>query len=76
MIERLVQDEELIRDPEVQRQILIYGMENNDGLAMEVAFTIASYIDMPRFFREAQQDSKLFRRLTDLWNTLLTDPIS
>ncbi|PCI37277.1 MAG: hypothetical protein COB53_06990 [Elusimicrobia bacterium] len=74
LIDQLIEDEELMLDPDVQRKALIYGMENCDGLAMEVAFTLAGAIDLRRFFGEARGDDRVYRRVVDLVTTLANEP--
>ncbi len=74
LIDQLVEDEDLMRDPDVQRKTLIYGMENCDGLEMEVAFTLACALDLRRFFGEARGDERVYRRVIDLTTTLANDP--
>jgi len=74
LIDFLVADEELIADEEIQRQVLVYGMENNDGIPMEVAFTIASAIDLGRWFTVAHSEPRVFKAVVRLMRSLLLEP--
>jgi len=74
LIEIFFDEKDIATDPEVQREILICGMENNEGIPMEVAFTIAKGIDLERFFKEADSDPQVFVALTQLMETLFFEP--
>ena len=74
LIDQLIDDPDLMEDPDVQRKTLIYGMENCDGLEMEVAFTLARALDTRRFFGEAHRDERIYRRVVDLMATLANQP--
>lgn len=74
LIDQLVEDEDLARDPDVQRKMLVHGMENCEGLEMELAFTLARKLNLKRFFSEARRDDRIFRRVVDLMATLATEP--
>lgn len=74
VINYIVRDPRLIAEPLVQRAIVVYGMENNDGIPMEVAFTIASAIDFDSVFAAATNDERLFHAVVDLVGTLIHDP--
>ncbi len=74
LIEQIVHESDLIQDAEVQRKVLMFGMENNDGIPMEVAFTIAENIDLPRFVHEAETDTRVYIALFQLMETLITEP--
>ena len=56
LIELLLRVPEYARDLAVQRECLLAGMENNEGIPMEIAFTLASRIDIYHF--------SIFRRPT------------
>ena len=74
LIRRIVHEPSLIHDSEVQRKILIYGMENNDGIPMEVAFTIAENIDLSGFLDLAKTDGRVYVAICELMRTLITQP--
>lgn len=74
LINYIVQDESLISKPDVQRDVLIYGMENNEGIPMEVAYTIANAVDLGPLFAKARTDDRLYVASTELMETLLGDP--
>jgi len=74
LIDQLIEDDELVRDPDVQRKMLVHGMENCEGLEMELAFTLAKKLNLKRFFSEARRDERVFRRVVDLMATLATEP--
>ena len=73
-LSRIVHEPSLIHDAEVQRKILIYGMGNNDGIPMEVAFTIAENIDLPRFFDLARTDGRVYVAISEMMDILITEP--
>jgi len=52
----------------------VHGMENCEGLEMELAFTLAKKLNLKRFFSEARRDERVFRRVVDLMATLATEP--
>jgi len=74
VIDYIVSDKEWVRSPDVQRLIVIYGMENHDGISMEVGFTIASAIDFQAVFAAAATDERLFQAVVDLVCTLIDEP--
>ncbi len=74
LIDYIVLDDALIADPEVQRQVLVHGMHNNDGIPMEVAFTIAKAVDLRRLLTRSLDDPRLFTAVVDLMATLLDEP--
>jgi hypothetical protein len=74
LIDYIVSIEDLIADVDVQRSVLVHGMENCDGIAMEVAFTIAEAVDIRRLIAAGRDDDRLRRAVSDLMNTLLTEP--
>jgi hypothetical protein len=74
LIEIIIKEKELISDPRVQDDIVIYGMENNGGIPMEIAFTIAQAIDRERIFQQAREDRRYYEALHELMDTLLTEP--
>lgn len=74
IVDYIVQDAGLIRQKEVQRDVLIYGMENVGFIEMEVAFTIAKAIDLPAFCLEARGDDRLCRAVVSLMDTLINEP--
>jgi hypothetical protein len=65
--------QELIDRTDVQRDVLIYGMENNGGIPMEVAFTIAKTIQLETFFQEAREDERVFKAVVSLMDSLFTE---
>ena len=73
LIEYIVADKELISSRANQEKVLIYGMENNDGIPMDVAFTIAKNIDVAYFLNNAAKDERVFSAVVDLFDTLLLD---
>lgn len=75
LIDYIVQSDDLIADREVQRDVLVHGMENNDGISMEVAFTIAKAVDVRGFIDACRADDGLRRAVSDLMDSLLTEPI-
>lgn len=74
LINHIISDETLLSDEITQQKILIYAMKNNDGIPMEVAFTIANSINMKAFCKKAVKDEEVYYALCDLMNTLITDP--
>ena len=74
LIDYIVADPSLVKRADVQRKILIYGMRNNGGIPMEVAFTIASAIDLPSFIETAKAEADVYVAVIDLMDTLLTEP--
>ena len=74
LIDQIVSDKDLIADTNVQREVLIYGMKNCDGIPMEVAFTIADNIDLKTFFGEAKSDARVSEAVLDLMITLMDEP--
>jgi len=74
LIDYIVLDKPLIADQAVQRDVLIYGMENNDGIPMEVAFTIASAVNLPALFEAGEKDERVYRAAVLLMDTLLLEP--
>jgi HEAT repeat protein len=74
LIEQIVCESDLIQDAEVQRKVLIFGMENNDGIPMEIAFTIAENIELPRFIHLAETDTRVYVAIFQLMETLITEP--
>lgn len=74
LIQQIVGENDLIREHEVQRKVLIYGMENNGGIPMEVAFIIAANIELSRFVRLAETDTQVYVALSKLIDTLITQP--
>lgn len=73
LIDYIVRSDDLIADANVQRDVLLYGMENNDGIPMEVAFTIAKAVDVRRFVAASRDDDRLRRAVSDLMDSLLTE---
>lgn len=74
LINHIISDETLLSDEITQRKILIFGMKNNDGIPMEIAFTIANSINLKAFCKKAVKDKEIYYALCDLMNTLITDP--
>ncbi len=74
LIDYIVADPTLVERNDVQRKILIYGMRNNEGIPMEVAFTIASAIELSGFIKTAESDPDVYVAVSDLMDTLLTEP--
>ncbi len=74
LIQQIVGESDLIRDTEVQRKVLIYGMENNGGIPMEVAFTVAGNIELSRFVHLAETDTQVYVAMSKLMDTLITQP--
>lgn len=74
LIDYIVVSEDLIVDADVQRDVLLYGMEHNDGIPMEVAFTIAKAVDVPRLIAVGRDDHRVRRAITSLMHSLLTEP--
>jgi hypothetical protein len=75
LIDYIVSIDDLIADVDVQRSVLVHGMENNDGIAMEVAFTIAKAVDVRSFVDASRADARLRRAVCDLMDSLLTEPL-
>jgi hypothetical protein len=73
LIDSIVRSDDLIADAAVQRDVLVYGMENNDGIPMELAFTIAKAVDVRRFILASRSDDRLRREVSDLMDSLLTE---
>lgn len=74
VIDYIVAVPELIADRDVQRDVLIYGMENHEGIPMEVAFTIAKSIDVEHFVRASRVDERTWRAVCELMETLTLHP--
>jgi hypothetical protein len=75
LIDYIVVCDELVADAGVQRDVLVYGMENNDGIPMEVAFTIAKAVDVRGFVGASRDDERLRRAVCDLMDSLLTQGV-
>lgn len=73
LIELVLAVPEFAADPAVQRLCLIFGMENNDGIPMEIAFTLASHINIYYFLELSASDRRVFTSFSQMTNTLLTD---
>lgn len=73
LIDYIVNDKDLVADRDTQREILLCGMENHNGIPMEVAFTIAKAVDLPLFFDEAVKDDRVYSAVVDLMDTLIED---
>lgn len=74
LIDYIVADPALVKRQDIQQEILIYGTRNHGGIPMEVAFTIASAIDLPAFIEAARHNSEVYIAINDLMDTLLTEP--
>ena len=74
LVNCMVQDSALMADPAVQRAVLVHSMANNDGIPMEVAFTVARHVDVQSFLREGERDDAVFTACCHLMETLLTEP--
>lgn len=72
LVEAIVRDEDLISEHDVQREVIFWGMENAGGIPMEVAFTIASHVDLSAHFEDP--DDELIEAVIDLMTCLLTGP--
>jgi hypothetical protein len=73
LVEYIVTIDDLIADVDVQRDVLIYGMENNDGIPMELAFTLAKAVDVHRLLAASRDDDRLRRAFCALMDSLLTE---
>ena len=73
-IELLLTTSDFAKDPIVQRECLINGMKYNDGIPMEIAFTLASQIDIYHFLDLSKADQRVLIAFSEMMNTLLTDP--
>ncbi len=71
LIQYIVQDESLVSQKETQRDIVVYGMENNDGIAMEIGFIIAKAINFESIFSMGLEDVQLRHGLVYLMSTLM-----
>lgn len=69
LIEHIAEDAELIERPDVQRELLVRGVENW-RLPGGSAETIAGAIDMPALSAAAVSDDRIFAALTNLWSAL------
>ena len=74
LVEQILSDSCLQTDRSVQRECLIHGMEKCGGIPMEVAFTIASNIDMDYFLVLGETDKRVFQNFSWLMISLLTEP--
>ncbi len=74
LIEYIVRDDSLIHQKPVQRDVLVYGMENCQVISMEVGFTIAKAIDLPFFCQAAAGDERVYRAMLSLGDTLINEP--
>ncbi|MBZ5643222.1 MAG: HEAT repeat domain-containing protein [Acidobacteriia bacterium] len=74
LIEQIVFEPDLINDIEVQRKVLVFGMENNGGIPMEVAFTIAKHIDLSKFLGLAESDNGVYAAIFLIMDTLINEP--
>lgn len=75
IVRDLAEEPELMSDPAVQRQVLIYGAENGDMLSMECYFDIARIIDMPAWVDRARgDDDEVFVAIARIMGGLCTEP--
>jgi hypothetical protein len=74
LVEFLISIPAFTSDLSVQRDCLIYGMENNEGISMEIAFTLATHIDSYHFLSLSKTDGGVFKSFSQMMNTLLTEP--
>lgn len=69
VIEAIVRDEDLISRHDVQREVIRCGMERSEGIPMEIAYTIASHVDLSAHFDGSDA-------IVELLTVLLTNPES
>lgn len=74
LVEQFQEEERLAADLHTQRMAAIYGTENRDGIPYEIAFLLASYLDLHRLIDLAETDDRLCRALCDLFSTLFIAP--
>lgn len=74
LVDFIVSDRALCADAAVQRQLVVHGMRNHDGIPMELAFTIAKAVELRRLMQQSLDDAQLFAALADLMETLLLQP--
>jgi hypothetical protein len=59
LVELILGVPEYASDLSVQRGCLVYGMENNEGIPMEIAFTLATHIDLFHFLALSHTDRQV-----------------
>ncbi|MBT5421346.1 MAG: hypothetical protein HOK80_10685, partial [Candidatus Cloacimonetes bacterium] len=64
------EDEKLISDYEIQKKILLKGMEYSNDFYEGEGFYIAKNIDLSHFVRIAQDDEIIYKTLVSLFNLL------
>lgn len=69
----IVEDPELVADPDVRKSILLCGMENCGAIPGEIALAIAPHIDLAAFTPAAAHDDRL-RSAVDLFTERLSPP--
>jgi hypothetical protein len=74
LVELILTDARLRSDRSVQRECLVHGMDRCGGIPMEVAFTIASNIDINHFISLSEADKQVFNNLSLLMISLATEP--
>jgi hypothetical protein len=73
LVELILGVPDFASDLSVQRECLICGMQNNESIPMEIAFTLASHTDVYHFLALSQTDRRVFMNFSLMMNTLLTD---
>lgn len=68
----LVEQKELLKDINVQRNILVGALKENT-IQMELSTKLTSSLDLPRLFELATKDQELFKQLVQLFNSLFFD---
>ncbi|WP_054741763.1 hypothetical protein [Cellulosilyticum ruminicola] len=72
--EALLQQKELLKNKQYQREILIGGLRHN-SIQMEISIELATTLDLPQLFKMSLEDYELCRYLIMLYNSLLYDTI-
>ncbi len=68
----LVEQQELLEDIQVQRNILVGALKNN-GIQMEITVNLVNSLDLTGLFELAVEDRELFKQLVQLFNSLFFD---
>lgn len=70
--ETLLQQEELLKSKQYQRDILIGGLKHN-SIQMEISTELATTLDLPQLFKMSLEDYELCKYLIMLYNSLFYD---
>lgn len=74
LVGELGREPDVMADPTVQRQVLVYGAKNGAQLAMECYFEIARIIQFPDWIERAHDDDEVFAAVLKIMGGLCTEP--